>query len=61
MKTIKQEDDPGTSAFEGELERRLVILSRIEERDRRLSLADNLVLAAITIGSFVAVLIAQVL
>lgn len=52
---------PRPTAFEGELERRLAILSRGEETDRRLPAADTAVLAAITIGSFVAVLITQVL
>lgn len=49
------------TGFEGELERRLAILARGEDVDRRLPSADTMVLAAITIGSFVAVLIAQVL
>lgn len=72
MKTIKLDDDtetarivavthPRPSAFEGELERRLAILSNGEDTDHRLPSADTAVLAALTIGSFVAVLIAQVL
>lgn len=52
---------PQPSDFEGELERRLSILSREEETDRRLPSADSAALAAITAGSFVAVLIAQAL
>lgn len=49
------------SAFEGELVRRLAILSRDKEVDRRLPRADTIALAAITIGSFAIVLIAQAL
>lgn len=49
------------TAFEGELERRLMILSRADSAERRLPWADSAALAAITIGSFVAVLMAQVL
>lgn len=52
---------PQPTAFEGELERRLAILAREEETDRRLPWADSAALAAITAGSFVAVLIAQAL
>lgn len=51
---------PRPTAFEGELERRLAILSRADNTERRLPSADTAALAAITIGSFVAVLIAQV-
>lgn len=51
---------PRLTALEGELERRLAILSNTEETDRRLPRADTAALAALTIGSFVAVLIAQV-
>lgn len=47
------------TAFDGELDRRLVILSRGEEIDRRLPKADSAALAAITIGAFLVVLIAQ--
>lgn len=52
---------PRPTAFEGELERRLAILSNGEEADRRLPAADGAALAALTIGSFVVVVIAQVL
>lgn len=52
---------PRSSAFEDELERRLAILSRVEETDRRLPAADKAALAAITIGSFAIVVIAQAL
>lgn len=48
------------TGFEGELERRLAMLERGEDVKRRLPLADTAVLAAITLGSFAAVLIAQV-
>lgn len=50
---------PRPTGFEGELERRLAILSRAEDVDRRLPSADTMALAAITIGSFAVVLIAQ--
>lgn len=50
---------PRPTAFEDELERRLAILSLAENAERRLPWADSAALAAITIGSFVAVLIAQ--
>lgn len=50
---------PRPTGFEGELERRLAILSRGEGTDRRLPPADTAALVAITIGSFVVVLIAQ--
>lgn len=50
---------PRPTAFEGELERRLAILAQDKGADRRLSVADTMALAAITIGSFAVVLIAQ--
>jgi hypothetical protein len=50
---------PRPTAFEGELERRLAILAQDEGADRRLPVADTMALAAITIGSFAVVLIAQ--
>lgn len=50
-----------STAFEGELERRLAILAQGEEADRRLPLADTIALAAITAGCFAVVLIAQAL
>lgn len=50
---------PRPTAFEGELERRLVILERGEDVDRRLPTADKVALATITIGSFAIVLVAQ--
>ncbi|QPL40763.1 hypothetical protein IT881_06040 [Erythrobacter sp. A30-3] len=52
---------PRPTAFEGELERRIAILSRGDEVDRRLPVADIWALAALTIGSFAIVLIAQAL
>ncbi len=52
---------PRPTGVEGELERRLKILARAEEPQRRLPFADTMAFAAITIGSFLAVLIAQVL
>ena len=52
---------PQLTALERELERRLAILSRVEETDRRLPAADTAALATITIGSFAIVLIAQAL
>lgn len=52
---------PRPSGFEGELERRLAILARGEDKDRRLPWADSAALAAITFGSYAAVLIAQAL
>lgn len=50
---------PQPTAFEDELERRLAILSRAEDAERRLPWVDSAALAAITIGSFTIVLIAQ--
>jgi hypothetical protein len=50
---------PRATAFEQELERRLALLSREAETDRRLPRGDRLVLAAFTFGSFAAVLIVQ--
>lgn len=50
---------PRPTALEGELERRLAILSQDEGAHRRLPLADTMALVAITIGSFLVVLIAQ--
>lgn len=50
---------PRPTGLEGELERRLAILARGEDVDRRLPRADTMVLAAITIGSFGVILIAQ--
>lgn len=52
---------PRPTGFEGELERRLAILAHGEDMDRRLPAADTMVLAAITMGSFAVVLIAQAL
>ncbi|AOL24601.1 hypothetical protein Ga0102493_11468 [Erythrobacter litoralis] len=52
---------PRPGVFEDELERRLAILSQGEETDRRLPASDAVVLAAITIGSFAVVLVAQAL
>jgi hypothetical protein len=49
------------TAFEDELERRLAILSHVEETDRRLPWVDSAALAAITFGSFVATLSVQAL
>lgn len=50
---------PRPTAFDGELARRLAILERGEEAERRLPRADTIALAAITAGSFAIVLIAQ--
>lgn len=50
---------PPPTPFERELERRLAILSRAKDVDRRLPIADTMALAAITIGSFAVVFIAQ--
>ncbi|NJO55745.1 MAG: hypothetical protein HC834_04595 [Rhodospirillales bacterium] len=50
-----------TTALDRELARRLAILARGEEVDRDLPKADTIALAAITIGSFAIVLIAQAL
>lgn len=50
---------PRPTAFESELVRRLTILKRGEEIDRRLPGADVALLAAITVASFAIVLIAQ--
>ncbi|WP_373491310.1 hypothetical protein [Parasphingorhabdus sp.] len=50
---------PRPTSFEGELERRLAILARCEDVDRRLPSVDTWVLAAITVGCFAIVLIAQ--
>jgi hypothetical protein len=52
---------PPPTAVERELERRLIILTSAEEPHRRLPFADTMALAAITISSFLAVLIAQML
>lgn len=52
---------PPPTAFDAELERRLAILARGEEVDRRLPKADAIALAAITVASFAIVLIAQAL
>jgi hypothetical protein len=52
---------PRPTAFEGELKRRLAILANGDEADRRLPPADTIALAAITVGSFAIVLIAQAL
>ncbi|KPQ26472.1 MAG: hypothetical protein HLUCCX21_05345 [Porphyrobacter sp. HL-46] len=52
---------PRPCGFESELERRLAILSNAEDTGRRLPWADTGVLAALTIGSYVAVLIVQLL
>lgn len=52
---------PRPTGVEDELERRLTVLAHVKETHRRLPLADAMALTAITIGSFVAVLIAQVL
>lgn len=52
-------NDPRPTAFDEELKRRLAILARGEEADRRLPMADAWVLAAITAGSFAIVLIVQ--
>lgn len=50
---------PRPTAFDDELERRLAILARMGETGRRLPPVDTVGLAAITIGSFAIVLIAQ--
>ena len=50
---------PRPTAFESELVRRLAVLERGEEIDRRLPKADAAALAAITVASFAIVLIAQ--
>ena len=47
------------SAFEAELARRLAVLSRGEGGHRRLPASDMAALAAITVGAFVLVLLAQ--
>ena len=52
--------EPRPTGVEGELERRLNVLAREKETQRRLPLADTMALSAITIGSFVAVLMSQV-
>lgn len=52
---------PRPNGFETELERRLTILAQGEQVDRRLPSADTMALAAITIGSFAVILIAQAL
>ncbi|MGB7418628.1 MAG: hypothetical protein WA918_05565 [Erythrobacter sp.] len=52
---------PRPDNFERELERRLRVLERGEDVDRRLPSADAIALAAVTIGSFAIVLVAQAL
>jgi hypothetical protein len=52
---------PRPTSFDEELERRLAILARCEEPDRRLPRTDTIALAAITAGCFAIVLIAQAL
>ncbi|MGB3470460.1 MAG: hypothetical protein WBA51_06550 [Erythrobacter sp.] len=52
---------PRPTAFESELERRLAILARGEDTDRLLPATDTIALAAITLGSFACILIAQAL
>lgn len=52
---------PPPNGFEDELERRLTVLAQGKDVDRRLPSADTMALAAITIGSFAVVLIAQAL
>lgn len=52
---------PPPTAFEVELERRLAFLERGEDVERRLPWADTAALAAITMGSFAIVVLAQAL
>ena len=49
------------SPIEQELERRLALLPYDDKADRRLPQLDTLILAALTIGSLVIVLVAQAL
>ncbi len=56
---IEPGDGQPRGGFEGELDRRLAELAHAKEPPRLLPLADMLALAAITLGSFVAVLVAQ--